>query len=118
MSSLAEQWWAAAREGRLVVQRCAACGSYQHHPRPFCLACRRTDGLALVDASGRGTLHSFTTVHRSPRDDLEAPYTVALVDLDEGVRLVTWLVDCDEPRCDLPVEVAFHDGLPVFRPVA
>lgn len=116
MSALADEWWDAARQGRLLVQRCDACGHHQHHPRPFCLSCRRRDALGFVEASGRGTLHAFTVVHRSPRDDLDAPYTVALVDLDEGVRLLTWFTG-EDPRCDLPVRVAFRDGLPVFEPV-
>lgn len=116
MSRFGDEWWAAAAEGRLLVQRCGACGHHQHHPRPFCLACRRTDALGFVEASGRGVLHSFTTVHRSPRDDLEAPYTVALVDLDEGVRMLAWYLG-DEPVCDQAVQVSFRQGLPVFEPV-
>lgn len=117
--TLAEQWWAAAREGRLLLQRCDACGHVQHHPRPFCLSCRRTDALGWIEASGRGVVHSFTVVHRSPREDLEAPYVVALVDLAEGPRLLTWLVGADVGswRCDQPVQVTFVDGTPAFTTV-
>jgi uncharacterized OB-fold protein len=118
-AELRDAWWAAAGEGRLLVQRCEACGHHQHHPRPFCLACGSGD-VGFVEASGRGVLHSFTVVHRSPRPDLEAPYIVALVDLAEGPRLLTWMVDVDPDalRCDAEVQVAFRAGLPVFVPSA
>jgi uncharacterized OB-fold protein len=85
--------------------------------------CGSTD-LEFVDASGQGEVYSHTTVHRSPLPDVEVPYVVALVRLDEGPVLLTNIVDCppDDVRCDMRVEVswrALSDGrnLPVFRPV-
>lgn len=115
-------FWRGAAEGRLLIQRCADCGNFQHYARPFCVACRSTN-VALVEARGTGVLHSFTVVHRSPFDDLPAPYVVGLVKLDEGPTLLSNVVDCDPAglACDLPVEVTYaplRDGVvvPVFRP--
>jgi len=76
-----------------------------------------------VDASGRGRIHSYTVVHRAPPEYREeVPYVVALVELDEGVRMMTRLVDVEpaEVRVDLPVEVAIQGEprLPYFRPRA
>jgi uncharacterized OB-fold protein len=88
-----------------------------------CIECGSTD-FDFVDASGRGTVYSHTTVHRAPGPGIEVPYVVALVRLAEGPVLLTHIVDCppDEVRCDMPVEVAWRalsDGrnLPVFKPV-
>lgn len=122
--AVTQAWWDATAEKQLKVQKCRTCGSFQHYPRPFCLSCEMSE-LDLVDVSGEGTIHSFTVVHRSAYDELPAPYAIALVDLEEGVRLLTRLVDCDVGRlaCDVPVslawvkapgENAFH--LPVFTP--
>jgi uncharacterized OB-fold protein len=93
---------------RLEIQRCDDCGHHQWYPRPFCLSCRGSS-VSIGEASGRGVLHSFTTVMRSPSKDLEPGYTVALVDLEEGVRIVSWYVGSAEPVCDLPVTVTWLD---------
>jgi hypothetical protein len=85
-------YWAAAHDGRLVVQRCERCGAHQLYPRDRCLACRGP--VAWVEASGRGTVYSFTVIRqnyaRPFRDWI--PYVVALVDLEEGPRLMTNIV--------------------------
>ncbi len=113
-------WWEATRERRLTVQRCRTCGTAQHHPRPLCTTCGGGD-LTFEDAAGTGTVHTFTVVHRAPVPDRDVPYVVAIVTLDEGVRLLTELVDVDPDavRCEQPVTVrwrALDDGrhLPVF----
>ncbi|MDH3733784.1 MAG: Zn-ribbon domain-containing OB-fold protein [Gemmatimonadota bacterium] len=123
--ALTRDFWAAAREERLVVQRCASCGHHQFYPRPFCLECE--DGeVGWVDAAGTGRVYSLTTVHLKVTPDLEPPYIVALVELDEGPRLLTRLVDEDgSPLVDGVaigdrVSVAWHDRgedppLPIFR---
>lgn len=119
-----QAWWNSTIEKRFKIQKCCACGSLQHYPRPFCLSCDHSD-LDLVEISGRGTVHSFTVVQRSAYDDLPAPYVIALVSLEEGVRLLTRLINCDidDLACDIPVtlqwvkapgENEFH--LPVFTP--
>ena len=85
-------FWAAARNHQLVIQRCANCGQYQFYPRPFCLACGDR-GVEWVPAKGTGTIYSITTVHIPVIPELTPPYRVAIVQLDEGPRLTTNVVD-------------------------
>ncbi|MFF4776627.1 Zn-ribbon domain-containing OB-fold protein [Microtetraspora fusca] len=85
---LSRAFWDGARNGVLVLQRCADCGRWQHYPRPLCLGCESTS-LESVPASGSGTIYSCTTVRISARPDLEPPYIAAIVELDEGPRMLT-----------------------------
>ena len=107
-----EPFWRACLEGRLTVQRCAACGSHQFYPRPFCLSCESSD-LEWVDASGSGTIYSITTVRIPVSDELQTPYLLALVDLDEGPRLLT-NIDAGTASIGDRVEVQWRSrkGLP------
>ena len=113
-------FWEGVAEGVLRVQRCRECGRHVFYPRAVCPYCTASD-LCWVDASGRGRIHSYTVVHRAPPDYRdEVPYVVALVELDEGVRMMTRLVDVepDRVRVDMPVELAIRGDprLPYFRP--
>jgi uncharacterized OB-fold protein len=118
-----EPYWNAANEGRLVVQRCTSCGNHQLYPRWRCLRCRGE--VQWVDASGGGTVYSFTVVRQNfsrPFRDL-LPYVVALVDLDEGPRLMTNIVGCDpdDVRIGMSVRVRFEavnddSTIPLFEP--
>ena len=83
-----EPFWNACREGRLVVQRCAACGHHQFYPRPFCLACEQRQ-VEWVAVGGKGTIYSITTVRVPVDPALPPPYQVAIVELAEGPRLLT-----------------------------
>ncbi|MCP9951960.1 Zn-ribbon domain-containing OB-fold protein [Actinomadura madurae] len=85
-------FWSAAAEGRLLVQRCTVCGHHQLYPRPFCMVCDLTD-LTWTEASGLGTVYSCVTVHLPVRDDIPPPYTVGLVEIDEGPRLLARMPD-------------------------
>lgn len=115
-------FWAAAREGRLVVQRCAACGRLQHPPGQVCARCLSED-LGAEPVSGFGHVHAFTVVERAMLPDLRAlvPYVVALVDLDEGVRMVSNVVGAEPAMVAIGarLRVAFRDlgglTLPVFE---
>jgi uncharacterized protein len=112
-------WWQATSERRLLVQRCEGCGHAQHYPRSICTGCGAPDP-SWVESAGRGEVHSFTVVHRSPHPAFEAPYTVALVRLDEGPVLLTNIVD-GEVRCGTRVRVTWEDlpdgrKLPLFTP--
>jgi uncharacterized OB-fold protein len=117
-------FWDALREHRLVLQRCTGCGHFQHYPRSLCKSCL-SDALEFVASPGHGTVGSFTVIHRAPLAELRplTPYMLALIDLDEGVRMMSNVVA--EPRdvyIGCPVAVDFVDlasevTLPVFRPV-
>jgi uncharacterized OB-fold protein len=88
-------YYAAARDGTLVIQECAACGHRQLYGRSLCVVCGGP--VAWVPASGRGVVYSFTIIrqhHARPFRDM-LPYVVALVDLDEGPRVMTNVVGCD-----------------------
>jgi hypothetical protein len=81
-------YWAAAREHRLLIRHCKACGEKHFMPRHLCPNCW-SDRLEWVDAKGSGRVHTFSIVHRAPTATFAAvtPYVIALVDLDEGPRM-------------------------------
>ncbi|WP_145704430.1 Zn-ribbon domain-containing OB-fold protein [Azospirillum baldaniorum] len=104
-------FWDACAEGALTFQRCAACRHVQFPPRPFCTECRAA-GPGTERSAGLGTIHSFTIVHRAPTAAFKAdtPYVLALVDFDEGFRLMVNLRGCppSEARIGLRVCVLFE----------
>jgi uncharacterized OB-fold protein len=111
-------YWRAARERKLIVQRCPACGAHQFYPRPFCLVCNRLDP-DWVEVGGGGTVYSKTTVRIPVIEGLEPPYVVGIVTLDEGPRLTAGLIG-DEPAIGDRVRVAWRERsdrppLPVFE---
>jgi uncharacterized OB-fold protein len=121
-----QPYWDGLNEGRLRLQRCADCGKLRHYPRPVCDACFSMN-VAWVDASGRGSVHSWTVTHHAfhPGFKPDLPYALVTVDLDEGVRMQAQLrgLDPSELRIGLPVQVAFEAAtdsltLPVFVPAA
>ena len=115
--ALTQPYWDAAAEGRLLVQRCAACGEYQWYARAHCVACAAGEP-AWVEAAGTGRLHTYSVLQKTPNPEFAAdlPYVLGIVELDEGVRVSTNVVDVDHDAlaCDLPVRVVFVDGLPCF----
>jgi uncharacterized OB-fold protein len=120
-------FWEAAHRHELTLPRCRACGAYVFYPRAACPHCLSAD-LEWCRLSGRGTLHTFTVVHRGLKNfPLAAPYVIAIVELAEGPRLMTNLIGIEpDParlRVGMPVEVVFEDvtpevTLPRFRPAA
>jgi hypothetical protein len=117
-------FWEACQRRELVLQRCGACGALRYYPRALCPACL-SDAVEWVRATGRGTVYTFTVTHQNQapgfRDAL--PYVLAYVELEEGVRMLTNIVDCapDAVRIGMPVEVVFEDAtaavtLPKFKP--
>jgi uncharacterized OB-fold protein len=100
----------AAAQGRLVIKRCSACGQAHHYPRALCPFCG-SDRTEWVPASGRGTIYSYSVMRRVP-----APYAIAYVTLEEGVTMMTNIVDCDLERLRIgqAVKVTFKptDGGP------
>jgi uncharacterized OB-fold protein len=119
---LAAPFLEAAAQGRLVLQACTSCGHAQLPPRARCEACGRT-AFAWRDAAGTGQIATFSVLHRSP-DQRPVPYVYALVELDEGPRIVTNVVGAEpgSVRIGQPVRVTFgpadEDGhrWPVFAP--
>ena len=108
-----EPFWSASLDGRLLVQRCTACGHHQLYARAHCLRCRRS--VEWVDVSGRGTIYSFTVIRQNFSRSFKhlLPYVVALVDLEEGPRLMTNIVDCDPVDVTIGAAVRVH-----FEPVS
>ena len=87
---LQEPFWKGLAEGRLLVQRCGQCGTYRHPPNPICFKCR-SFAHEFMPVSGKGHVYSFTVARHSVNASLDSqvPYIIALVDLDEGVRMVS-----------------------------
>jgi uncharacterized OB-fold protein len=117
-------FWEGTREGELRVQHCNLCGHDQLYPRIVCTVCHRSD-LSWRAASGRGSIYSVTVVRRAPSATYSAdvPYAIALVELDEGPRLMSNIVGCDadDVRIGMRVVVDFDElagdvRVPRFRP--
>lgn len=116
-------FWEAAAEGRLLIQQCPACGRCQFYPRALCTACAAAP--VWIEASGRGRVHTYTVVRQygaAPFRD-ELPYVVAVIDLDEGVRMLAGLTGCapDAVQVGMPVEAyavvaAERVGVVYWRP--
>lgn len=114
-------FWEAAKEHKLLVQRCDDCEHHQFYPRPFCLACESTN-LSWVESKGDGTIYSQTTVHIQVEPHMDPPYTVGLVELDEGIRFLG-NIKSDETNIGDAVELEWEEReemppLPVFRKVS
>lgn len=117
-------WWDAAHEHRLLIQRCNQSGRYYFYPRPFSPFTWSED-VEWVEASGRGSVYTFSTVHRNdlPPFSEQVPYIAAVVELEEGPRMMTKIVGCteDDIEIGMPVEVAWEElsedvTIPVFVP--
>ena len=110
-------FWDAAAAGRLLIKRCAACGESHYYPRSICPFCG-SDRTEWRDASGRGTIYTYSVMRRAP-----VPYAIAYVTLEEGVSMMTNIVDCDLDaiRIGQKVRVVFKPSeggppVPMFTP--
>ena len=123
VSNEAKPFWDATAEGRLLLQRCPSCGIHIYYPRFVCPSCHAHE-LAYVDASGKGTVYSATLTTTGILDYKDCgPYVLAMVELEEGPKMMTILVEVepDDVAIGMPVEVVFHDtgagsALPRVRP--
>jgi uncharacterized OB-fold protein len=122
-TSWSKPFWDGVRNRELLIQRCADCRRAIFFPKLFCPFCLSRN-VSWERASGRGRIYSFTVVtNNAPSPFLDQlPLIVAIITLDEGVRLMSNIVQCDPEQlhCDQPVEVVFDPlgpGLPQFRPV-
>ncbi len=119
-------FWDGAKERRLCLQHCNDCQQFYFYPRSLCRHCLSRN-VEWRTVSGRGRLHTFTVNYRTGRaSPFSEPFVIAIVELEEGPRLMSNLVDVDaDPaalRCDMAVEVVFADisdeiTLPRFRPI-
>jgi uncharacterized OB-fold protein len=121
-----QPFWDAAREGKLLIKQCNACGEHHFYPRPFCPKCWSGD-VEWVEASGRASLYTWSVVHRNdlPPFGERVPYVAAVVDLAEGPRMMTNVVDCefDALQIGMALHAVFHptsDEVTIvqFRPAA
>ena len=110
-------YWESAKNGKLLVKTCNACGKLHYYPRTICPHCLSSD-TDWVEASGRGSIYTYSVMRRT-----ETPYVIAYVTLEEGVTMLSNIVECDVDGVAVgqTVEVVFRDtegghSLPVFRP--
>jgi uncharacterized protein len=117
-------WWEAVQRHELYIQKCRDCGDLRFHPRALCTNCLSSN-TEWVKCRGSGHIYTFTVTNQNQasgfRDSL--PYVLAWVQLDEGVKLMTNIVDCppEQVKIDMPVEAVFDDVTPEvtlvkFRP--
>lgn len=120
---VSRHYWEAAARGDVLYQECPACGHRQFYPRAMCTACAAEPEWRR--ASGRGTVHTFTVIRQNMAEPFrdQLPYVVAMVELEEGPRMMTNITHCDptDVHIGMPVEayaVEVEDGLglPFWRP--
>ena len=117
-------WWEGIDAGEIRIQRCKACGTLRHPPRPMCGECRSIEWDWIV-SRGMGTVYSHVVMHHPPVPGYELPLSVALIELDEGTRLVANVVGCKPSevrigmRVHARIELADDEmKLPFFHPAA
>ena len=118
------KFWDSARKGHLMIQHCESCG-YQWYPRGFCSGCWSRD-IDYVEAKGTGKVWTYTITYqnRTPGFKEEVPYVLALVELEEGVKLFTNIINCDPKSVTIgmDVKVTFVQAtnqihVPMFEPL-
>ena len=122
MRGPAKEFYAFCKQHELHFQRCTDCGTWRHIPRDMCAKCG-SFSWEWAKSSGRGKVFSWTTAYQPMHPAFtEVPYSAVVVEMEEGVRLVSWVVDTkpEELQLDMPVEVIFDDvtpevTLPKFR---
>ncbi|MBM3946663.1 MAG: Zn-ribbon domain-containing OB-fold protein [SAR202 cluster bacterium] len=120
-TSLSKPFWEATKRGQLVMQQCTQCKEFVWTPQMACRKCL-TETLEWKPVSGKGTIHTFSVIYRAANPAFKAPYTIVVVDLEEGTRILSDLIGIDpaDVRIGMKVEVEFEDagdvGLYHFRP--
>ena len=119
-----QHFWDGTQAGELRLQRCDACANVYFPPRPFCPSCASRK-VSVFKASGKGKLYSYVINHRPAAPGFTPPYAIAVVELDEGPRMMSNIIDCPQTpealELDMKLEVAFEKlddkiTLPLFRP--
>jgi uncharacterized protein len=120
-----QKYWDACHRHELQLQKCQDCNKFYFPPAPVCPKCFSTN-VNWEKISGKGTVFTFTVVHRPPSPDMEAyvPYVISVIELDEGPKMVSNIVGCkySDVKIGMKVEVFFEDvaetiSLPMFKPV-
>jgi uncharacterized protein len=118
-----QNFWDGIKAGELRLQRCSECSKVYFPPRPFCPACGSRE-VSAFKASGKAILYSYV-IHHRPVPGFTPPYAIAVVELSEGPRMMTNIVDCEQTpealQLDMKLEVVFEPmddtiTLPLFRP--
>lgn len=124
MQPWSKPFWEGAKQHKLLIQECTDCNTKIFYPRKICPECW-SQNLSWTKASGKGTIYSYSITMAGVEEKFaeDLPFVLALVDLEEGVRMMTNIVDCphDEVRIGMDVEVVFEDvtedvSLPKWRP--
>lgn len=111
MTALTSVFWQAADEGQLLLQRCQECGHHQFYPRAICRHCW-SENVTWEQASGDGRIWTYTVAHQPghPAWNDEAPYVIAIVELDEGPRMLSRVIDCDRRDVTVGARVRLAAG--------
>lgn len=118
-----QHFWDGTKAGELRLQRCGECSKVYFPPRPFCPECGSRN-VSAFKASGKAILYSYV-IHHRPVPGFTPPYAIAVVELAEGPRMMTNIVECEQTpealQLDMPLEVVFEPmddtiALPLFRP--
>jgi uncharacterized OB-fold protein len=118
-----QHFWDGTKLGELRLQRCSECSHVYFPPRPFCPSCS-SRSVSVFKASGKGRLLSYV-INQRPHPAWDAPYSIAIVELDEGPRMMSNIVGCDQTpealQLDMPLKVTFEKmseeiSLPLFAP--
>jgi|TARA_B100001123_G_C15315032_1_gene1025823 uncharacterized OB-fold protein len=121
-----QHFWDGCKDGKLILQRCKETGKAYFPPRPFSPFNGSKD-VETFEASGKAKLYTYMINHRPARGFDDGPYAIAIVELEEGVRMMSNIVDCDQTpealQLDMPLEVVFEEisddiSLPQFRPTS
>ncbi len=124
IDEMSRPYWEGAKRHELLLQKCQECGHYRYPPGETCPSCL-SDKLEWVKVSGRGSVYTWTVFHQAyhPAYKDDIPYAVVVVELEEGPRMITNLMNCriEDIKMGMPVEVVFDDvteevSLPKFRP--
>ena len=125
ITSLTKEFWEGCKRHELLIQRCKDCGTYHHYPRSMCPDCGSWNA-EWARVSGKGKVYTYIVAVQPfhPAFSGDVPYAVAIVELEEGVRMVSNIMDCgpDDIYIGMPVEVVYDDvaeevTLPKFKKV-
>lgn len=117
-------WWEAVDRGELLIQKCSDCGALRHPPRPMCPSCQSTNWKG-IPSQGRGTVYSYVVMRHPPIPGYDYPLPIAVIDLEEGTRIVSNVVGCkpEDVYIGMKVRLSIENvdeelKLPLFRPAA